>query len=253
VELVSEGTTNFAGSSRERVQNIVAAANRFRNVVVPPGAEFSFNEHVGEINAESGFVDSYIIWGDRTAVGIGGGVCQVSTTAFRAAFYGGFPITERWAHGYVVSWYGEPGLDATIFTPWVDLRFRNDTGKFLLIKASVDTARSSIAFRFYGTKPARTVEMDKPEISNTRAPEGPIYQEDLTLAAGVLKQVEWARNGMDVVITRRVRTADGQVREDVFRSEYQPWRSLFLVGPGVPVPEGAKIVPVATPTPTPRP
>ncbi len=252
-ELVSEGTTYFAGSSRERVQNIVAAASKFRNVLVPPGAEFSFNEHVGEINAANGFVDSLIIWGDRTAVGIGGGVCQVSTTAFRAAFFGGFPITERWAHGYVVSWYGEAGLDATIYTPDVDLRFRNDSGYHLLIKAEVDTGRGRITFSFYGTRPNRTVEMDKPVISNTRPPEKPLYQEDKTLAAGTIQQVDWARNGMDVVVKRRIRNGDGSVREDEFVSKYQPWRAVYLYGPNALLPADATIAPTPMPSPTRRP
>ncbi|HEY66488.1 MAG TPA: hypothetical protein G4O02_18205, partial [Caldilineae bacterium] len=109
-ELIARGESRFAGSSAARVHNIVTAAEKFRGVVIPPGGEFSFNRIIGDVTAANGFEDSLIIWGDRTAVGIGGGVCQVSTTVFRAAFFGGFPILERWAHGYVVSWYGEPGL-----------------------------------------------------------------------------------------------------------------------------------------------
>jgi vancomycin resistance protein YoaR len=251
VELVSEGTTYFVGSSRERVQNIVAAASKFRNVVVPPDAEFSFNKTLGDVSATNGFVDSLIIWGDRTAVGIGGGVCQVSTTAFRAAFFGGFPITERWAHGYVVSWYGEPGLDATIYTPDVDFRFRNDTGHFLLIKASVDTARGRIVFSFYGTRPNRTVEAAKPAITNVRQPEKPLYQEDPGLPTGTIRQVDWPANGMDVTIKRSISNADGTVQEEEFVSKYQPWRAVYLYGPGTALPADAMIAPTPTPAPTP--
>ncbi len=250
VELVSEGTTYFAGSSRERVQNIVAAADKFRHVVVPPGEEFSFDQTVGDVSAANGFIESLIIWGDRTAVGIGGGVCQVSTTAFRAAFFGGFPITERWAHGYVVSWYGEPGLDATIYTPDVDFRFRNDTGHFLLIKASVDTARGRITFSFYGTRPNRTVDPPKPVITNIRQPEKPLYQEDASLPAGTIRQVDWAANGMDATVKRTIRNGDGTVKEEEFVSKYQPWRAVYLYAPGVALPAGAVIAPTPTPTPT---
>ena len=84
--------------------------------MIPPGEEFSFYKAVGDVSAANGFVDSLIIRGDRTETGVGGGVCQVSTTVFRAAFWGGFPIVERYPHSYVVSWYGEPGYDASIFT-----------------------------------------------------------------------------------------------------------------------------------------
>jgi len=250
-ELVTQGTTYFAGSSPERVHNIVTAAQKFVGVVIPPGEEFSFNRYVGDISAANGFIDGLIIWGDRTAVGIGGGVCQVSTTVFRAAVQGGFPITERHAHGYVVSWYGEPGLDATIYTPNVDLRFKNDTSAFLLIKPEVDKAKGRITFSFYGTRPDRTVELSKPEISNVRPPEPPIYQEDSSLPRGTIKQVEWARDGQDVVVRRIVRTGDGKVTEDRFVSKYQPWRSVFLYGPGATLPADAIIGPPLASTPKP--
>jgi vancomycin resistance protein YoaR len=134
-ELVATGSTYFAGSSPERVRNIEVGAAKLDGVVIPPNGIFSFNKYVEDVSAANGFEDSLIIWGDRTAVGIGGGICQVSTTVFRAAFYGGMPMVERYNHGYIVDWYGEPGLDATIFTPSVDFRFRNDTSAYLLIRA----------------------------------------------------------------------------------------------------------------------
>ncbi len=250
-ELVTQGTTYFAGSSPERVHNIVTAAQKFVGVVIPPGEEFSFNRYVGDITAANGFIDGLIIWGDRTAVGIGGGVCQVSTTVFRAAVQGGFPITERHAHGYVVSWYGEPGLDATIYTPNIDLRFKNDTSAFLLIKPEVDKAKGRITFSFYGTRPDRTVELSKPEISNVRSPEPPIYQEDRSLPRGTIKQVEWAKDGQDVVVRRIIRTGDGKISEDRFVSKYQPWRSVFLYGPGTSLPADAIIGPPLAAAPSP--
>ena len=147
-------------------------------MVVAPGEEFSFNKNVGDVNAANGFIDALVIAGDRTAVGIGGGVCQVSTTAFRAAFWGGFPIVERWAHGYVVGWYGKPGMDASIFTPNVDFRFKNDTGHFILVKSSWNEAKGTITFSIYGTKPDRTVEISDPVISNRQPAPAPSYQED---------------------------------------------------------------------------
>jgi vancomycin resistance protein YoaR len=238
-ELVSEATTNFAGSSSGRVHNVANAASKFNNVVIPPGAVFSFNEHVGDITVANGFVDSLIIAGDRTEVGVGGGVCQVSTTAFQAAVRGGFPIVERWAHSYVVGYYGKPGLDATIYTPDVDFRFKNDTDHYLLIKTETNTAKSSVTFRFYGTKPDRTVEISEPVISNVTTPEKPVYKEDVTLAAGTIKQVDWANNGEQVVVVRTVRNADGTAKQDRFVSKYQAWRAVFLYGPGTRLPPGA--------------
>lgn len=239
VEQVSEGTTYFRGSTAERVQNIVVAAEKFIGTVIPPGEEFSFNRIVGDVTAANGFVDSLIIRGDRTETGVGGGVCQVSTTAFRAAFWGGFPIIERWPHSYVVSWYGEPGMDASIFTPDVDFRFRNDTGHYLLVQPEVDTAKGRMTFYIYGTKPKRTIEMAPLEITNRRPAPAPIYQEDKTLAQGVIKQVDWATNGLDVTVKRIVRTEDGKERTDKFISRYRPWQAVFLYGPGTALPPEA--------------
>lgn len=239
VELVSEGTTYFAGSTRERVQNIVVAANKLRGAVIPPGEEFSFYKFVGDVTAANGFVDSLIIRGDRTETGVGGGVCQVSTTVFRAAFMGGFPILERYPHGYVVGWYGQPGLDASIFTPDADFRFRNDTAHYLLVQPEVDTAKGRITFRLYGTSPGRTVTLSEPIISNASAAPQPLYQEDTKLATGVIKQVDWAKDGMDVIIKRTITTADGSVKEDRVVSRYRPWRAVYLYGPGTELPPGA--------------
>lgn len=237
VELISEGTTSFKGSPAERVHNIVTAADKFQHVVVPPDEEFSFNKNVGSVSAANGFTDALVIAGDRTAVGIGGGVCQVSTTAFRAAFWGGFPIVERWAHGYVVSWYGEPGMDASIFTPNVDFRFRNDTGHFILVKSAVNKAQGKMTFYIYGTKPDRKVEMTGPVISNRQPAPGPLYQEDATLKTGQIKQIDWAKEGLDAVVTRIIRFGDGTAKEEKIVSKYRPWRSVYLYGPGTDIPE----------------
>ena len=236
VEQVSEGTTYFKGSARERVQNIVNAAGKFKGTVIPPGEEFSFYKAVGDVSAANGFVDSLIIRGDRTETGVGGGVCQVSTTVFRAAFWGGFPIVERYPHSYVVSWYGEPGYDASIFTPSADFRFLNDTGHYLLVKPEVDTKQGRITFHIYGTKPDRVVEAEKSVITNKQPAPKPLYQEDASLPAGKIKQVDWAKDGMDVMVKRIIKYADGRVKENKFVSKYRPWQAVYLYGPGTKLP-----------------
>ncbi|MCB0045417.1 MAG: VanW family protein [Caldilineaceae bacterium] len=239
-ELVASGVSYFAGSSADRIRNIEVAAEKMAGVVIPPDAIFSFNQYVEDVSAANGFEDSLIIWGDRTAVGVGGGVCQVSTTLFRAAYQAGLPIVERYNHGYVVDWYGEPGFDATIFTPTVDFRFRNDTANYLLVQPVVDSANGVIAFNLYGTKPDRQVLIGAPVITDEQDPPEPAYQVDESLARDERRQVEWAKAGMTVNVERTV-IQDGESRTDTLTSVYQPWRAVYLVGPGTPVP--------ATPTP----
>ncbi|MXZ20552.1 MAG: vancomycin resistance protein, partial [Caldilineaceae bacterium SB0665_bin_25] len=196
----------------------------------------------------NGFEDSAINGGDRTAVGVGGGVCQVSTTVFRAALEGGFPFLERHNHGYVVSWYGDPGFDATIYTPYVDLRFLNDTDAHLLIQPVVDSAEGVLSFRFYGTKPDRVVEIGEAVYEDVKQPGAPIYQEDASLEAGQIKQVEWAKEGLTATVIRKV-TENGVTREDPIRSVYRPWNAMFLYGPGTVIP-GVTDVEEPTPAPT---
>jgi len=244
-ELVASGTSYFKGSSAARVHNIVVAAEQFEGLVIPPGEIFSFNEGVEDVSAANGFEDSLIIWGDQTATGVGGGVCQVSTTVFRAAYNAGFPIVERYNHGYIVDWYGEPGLDATIFTPTVDFRFRNDTGAYLLIDPVVDTANGIITFNFYGTKPNRQVTIGAPVQSEIKDPAPPEYRIDESLAPGQRKQVEWQQRGMTVTVTRSI-VENGTTRTDTITSHYQPWRAVYLVAPGTEIP--ATATPASTST-----
>lgn len=232
-ELVAKGTSSFKGSSVGRVRNIQVAASRFHGIVVPPGKVFSFNEYLGEVSAEQGYEESLIIMGDRTTRDVGGGICQVSTTAFRAAFWGGYEIVERSAHAYRVSWYEPPvGLDATVYSPLVDFKFRNDTPYHLLIETEADLSTGTLTFYFWGTKSGREVEMQGPVIENERDPEPPLYKKDPTLPLREMRQVEWAVRGMDVTVRRIVREGGRVVHNDTFVSRYKPWQAVYLVGTG---------------------
>ncbi len=241
-ELVAEGSTRFKGSSADRVKNIEVAASKFVGVVIPPGGVFSFNEHVGDVTAANGFEDSLIIAGDRTAVGVGGGVCQVSTTVFRTAWLGGLPIEERWNHGYVVNWYGEPGLDATIYTPSVDFKFRNTTGHHLLIKPVVNKEQGILTFQFYGTNPGWQVTAPKPAITDRVSPPPPLYIEDPDLPAGKVVQFDWSVQGLNAQAKRQVQASDGSILiNETLKSKYRPWQAKFRFGPGFQPPANAEV------------
>jgi vancomycin resistance protein YoaR len=230
-ELIGEGVTKFAGSSASRVKNITVGAAQFDGVLVPPGETFSFNEALGEVTAEKGYEEGIIIWGNTTRADVGGGLCQVSSTAFRAAFWAGLPITERWAHAFRVSYYEPPlGMDATIYSPSVDLKWANDTGHYILIQTYVDTDKKTLTFRYYGTNPGRTVELDGPYESNPVPHGAAVYREDPTLPKGETKQIEWAKDGLDVKVYRIIKENGAEVQRDTFFSRYRPWQAVFLVG-----------------------
>lgn len=231
IELIGEGRTNFSGSSAARVQNISVGTAQFDGLLIAPGETFSFNEYLGEVTAEKGYEESIIIWGNTTRADVGGGLCQVSSTAFRAAFWAGLPITERTPHAFRVSYYEPPvGLDATIYSPSVDLMWQNDTGHYVLVQTEVNRADSTVTFRLYGTNPGRTVEMDGPYEANPQPHGPPVYRDDPTLPKGETRQIEWAKDGLDVTVHRIIKEDGVEVRRDTFLSRYRPWQAVFLVG-----------------------
>ncbi len=231
VELIGEGVTSFAGSSASRVQNIVVGAAQFDGLLIAPGETFSFNHYLGEVTAEKGYEESIIIWGNTTRADVGGGLCQVSSTAFRAAFWSGVPIAERYPHAFRVSYYEPPkGLDATIYSPSVDLKWVNDTGHHILIHTHVDKASHTLTFRFYGTNPGRTVEIDGPYEENPMPHGPPVYRDDPTLPKGQKKQIEWPKDGLDVTVYRIIKENGVEVARDTFFSRYRPWQAVYLVG-----------------------
>lgn len=241
-EMIAQATTYYSGSGQGRRANISVAASKFHGVMVAPGERFSFNHYLGEVTEETGFEQALIIYNGRTIQGVGGGVCQVSTTAFQAAFRAGFPINERWPHGYWVGYYdsGEgKGMDATVYEPLVDLKFTNDTPYWLLIETYVDQANSSITFQFYSTGDGRTVVKGDPVVTNVVPHGPPLYEENAALQPGQTKQVDYAVNGFDVTVSRTVYGSDGQVLyQDNFYSSYIPWQAVFQVAPGN-IPAGA--------------
>lgn len=231
VELIGEGVTSFDGSADSRVQNIVVGATQFDGVLIAPGEIFSFNHYLGEVTAEKGYEESIIIWGNTTRADVGGGLCQVSSTAFRAAFWAGLPILERWAHAFRVSYYEPPiGLDATIYSPDVDLRWLNDTGHYILIQTYVDLEENTLTFHYYGTNPGRTVEMEGPYEDNHVAHGPDVYRDDPTLPKGETKQIEWAKDGLDVTVYRIIKENGIEVEREAIFSQYQPWQAVYLVG-----------------------
>lgn len=244
-ELMGAGVSTFRGSSPERVTNIRVAAQLLNGVVVPPGGTFSFLEAMGGIDEAHGFVEGYVIAAERTQLGVGGGVCQVSTTAFRAFFWSGVNITERNQHSYRVGWYeanGEPvGFDAAVFDPGVDLKFVNNSPGYVLVEALVSS--DTLTVSVYGTKIAGEVKLEGPAIANRVPPPPDVYQVDPRLPPGTRKQVETARGGLDTTITRRIVVPGQPDKVDQFYSSYKAWPNWYIVASPSQVPGGVTPVP----------
>ena len=168
-EKIGSGASDFSGSPAARVHNIKLGALKMNGVLIKPGEEFSFVENLGEVGPKEGYQATYVIKNGATFPEYGGGLCQVSTTTFRAAMYAGLKITERFPHSYPVHYYNPQGFDAAIYGPHPDLRFMNDTKGHVLIQSYVKG--NKLYFDFYGTSDGRSVKLIGPEIYDSK-PDG---------------------------------------------------------------------------------
>jgi vancomycin resistance protein YoaR len=160
-ELIAEGTSNFKGSPSNRRWNIKVGVEKMTGIIIAPGEEFSFNKFLGEVDGKHGFLPELVIKATGTVPEFGGGLCQVSSTTFRAAMQAGFPITQRRNHAYAVQYYAPQGTDATIYPGVIDLKFINDSPNSILIWPHFPD-KDNLVFDFYGTKDDRQVTLEKP-------------------------------------------------------------------------------------------
>ena len=232
-ELLGEGNSFFHHSIPGRIYNITLAAGRLNGVLVAPNEEFSFAKALGDVSAFTGYQQAYVIQNGKTVLGDGGGVCQVSTTLFRALLKAGLKITERHAHAYRVGYYEQdspPGLDATVYVPNIDLKFQNDTGNSILIQTFIDPETQALTFDLYGTSDSRKVKLTTPIVTNQTPPPPDEYQDDPTLQKGIVKQIDFSAWGANVSFTREVTQNGKVIISDKFISNYRPWKAIYLRG-----------------------
>lgn len=232
-EKITSGSSNFSGSIPERIFNINLAASKFNGILIPPGKIFSFNETIGEVSTHFGYKKAYVIKEGKTILDDGGGVCQVSTTLFRAVLNAGLPILERTAHAYRVHYYendSQPGFDATVYAPYVDFKFKNDSPAYILIETAIDKENNVLLFNLFGKKDKRKVFISPVTIWDIASPPETKYQEDPTLKKGIIKQVEWPASGAKTSFNYQVIKEGKIIFEKTFYSYYQPWPAVFLVG-----------------------
>lgn len=160
--LISEGKTNFTGSTRDRIFNIRHAMERFNGILIRPKEEFSFVSVLGPVDGEHGYKPELVIRNNKTEPEFGGGICQVSTTMFRAAIYSGLKVTERRNHSYPVRYYSPIGFDATVYVPKPDFRFINNTPGHILVQTEI--VGTTLYFRFYGTDDGRKTTVNGPYV-----------------------------------------------------------------------------------------
>lgn len=193
--LLGQGESNFAGSSNSRVNNIQAGSKTFNGILLKAGQEFSFNQLLGPVDASSGYLPEIVIRRGALTPEYGGGLCQVSTTLFRATMAAGLAILERHPHSIPVRYYNPQGFDATIYPGFSDFRFKNDTPAYVLVQSKI--VGSKLYFEIYGTSDGRKVVIDGP------------HQYDVK-SNGALK----------ATLTRTIIYGNGTEKKEVFNSSY---------------------------------
>ena len=235
-EKIGQGESFFRGSSISRIHNIKTASNKLNGQLIAPGEIFSFNKKIDEISIGTGYQSGYIIKDGQTIPGIGGGVCQVSTTLFRTVLNTGLPIEERHAHAYRVGVYEQeshPGLDATVYDPSPDLKFKNDTGHYILIQTQFFSQESRLVLEFYGTSDNRQVTLANFRLWDIAPPPPSLYIDDPSLPEGEIKQIDWAAYGAKASFDWEVTRNGNILQKETFYSYYRPWQAKYLRGTGV--------------------
>ena len=243
-DTLASSSTYYGESSDARRKNVEQAANLENGWLVAPGDTFSFVEHVGGVSEKEGFVVGFGIvdngeGGVTTAPVIGGGVCQMSTTIFQAAFWSGLPIVERYTHPYWINTYGQPptgflGLDAMINVEKdysLDFKFTNSTGNWIAVVTEADG--ENLSAKILGTNPGWTIDVSDPVISDIQTPSEEMnYEDSPELAAGQELQVEHAAQGFTSTFVRTVKDGETVISEDTFTGTYAPSNNTTLRGTG---------------------
>jgi len=233
-EIIGFGESWYYGSIASRIFNVDLTNQILNWIVIPPGEEFSFNRALGDVSSATGYREAYIIRDGATHLAPGGGVCQVSSTLFRALLDAGVEITRRLPHSYRVSYYEinrQPGFDATVYSGNVDLRFINDTPGHILLEFQSDSEKLYMTVKIYGTSDGRTSEIVNCKSWGYQAALEPVYIPDPSLPTGKIKQIDWASSGIKAEFTNIIRDKFGEIiREDYYYSNYRPWSAKYLQG-----------------------
>jgi len=229
-EIIGTGESKYTGSPKNRRHNIRTGANAINGLLIKPDEEFSLINALGKIDKESGYLPELVIKDNKTIPEYGGGLCQIGTTLFRTVLKAGLPVTLRKNHSYRVSYYEPAGTDATIYDPWPDFRFINNTGKHILIQTNINKEENHIWFDFWGTSDGRVASTTYPTIYNIVKPAPTKIIETEDLKPGEKKCTEHAHNGADAYFDYSVVYSNGDKKEERFKSHYTPWREVCLVG-----------------------
>lgn len=233
-DIMGVGISSFKGSPPNRIKNITHAVNKLNGVLIKPGEEFSANKYAGPYTLANGYLPELVIKGDKIEKDVGGGMCQIGTTLFRMAMNSGMDITERRNHSLVVNYYadpsnGNPGTDATLYEPILDLKFLNDTGNYLLLQTDVDYKKQQLIFTLWGKPDGRSGSYTPPIVKRWFGIGAPKEVVVDTLKPGQ-RQCQHAYRGAETTFTYTRLTPQGDKIDRIFNSYYRSLPQICMVG-----------------------
>lgn len=237
VEIIGSGTSTFKDSHTNRIKNIANAVKRLNGVLIAPGEEFSTNKYAGPYITSNGFLPEMVIKGNQIIPEVGGGMCQIGTTVFRMAMNAGLPISQRQNHSLVVSYYADPvnhnpGTDATLYEPSLDLKFINDTNNYMLLSTDIDYKRQLLTFTVWGKSDGRSGGYTHPVVKRWIEP-GPPQEIVSPTALPGTRKCQSAFRGAEATFTYTRFTSTSERIDRVFDSYYRPLPSICVVGASV--------------------
>lgn len=236
-ELLGEATTDFPHSTASRKSNIKHGAEKLNGLLIAPGETASILDPLRPLTLADGYVTELVIRGDEIKPEVGGGLCQLGTTAFRAVMNAGLEVVERRNHSLAISYYndktnGNPGTDATLYNPAPDFKFKNDMDTYVLLVTTFDDVKNTITFSFWGTSDGRKGSYAPPTVLTRIPVEAAQYKETADLAPGV-EECQNAFPGYTTTFDYTVIYADGTSKVVPFFSSYRALPKICLVGKAV--------------------
>jgi len=224
--LMSSFTTNFKAQQTNRNHNIATAAKALDGILIKPGETISFNKVVGPRGSEEGYKSANVIVGNKLEQGLGGGVCQVSTTLYNAILLSDLAVKERSSHTLPVS-YVPVGRDAAVAYGSLDLKFKNNSRSYVLIKTAIQG--NGLTVKVFGNNNVKKSVQINSWITNT-IEQKKIYQIDTTVTPGQPKLVQQGSQGYKVASERVVLEGGKEIkREPLPASYYQPVAEIVAV------------------------
>lgn len=224
-DLIGEYVTTFNSQEKGRSENIKLAVNSINNMLLMPGDEFSFNESTGPRSAEEGYKEAPVIVNGELVPGIGGGICQVSTTLYQATLRSDVEVTSRRNHGRPVG-YVPIGQDATVAYGYIDFKFRNNKDYPIYIESYINGEQVHV--KLYSKKTnnmsidleSEIIEVVKPEMEVKKDPNMDVGERRINKAG---------KKGYRVV-TYKVYLQDGkELKKEVISKDYYPPRDGIVI------------------------